>query len=815
MTTNYSSRLSPTCNGCRCLQIQVDENYKNMDQSDNKHITTDNVSNSSNKKPLRKTVKVKPEEVSTPMHFEHLVHIEDLQSNANNFFATELSHDPVIRNIFNMIEKNITDTDSNATTITAPTNNDNVTELCLESNMRNQECNLENVIIYSRDMETYDNLNISAISSCISNEKQSKQERSNLKLNLESNQKASNDKKCQSIPYALARNFKEKDNRNSTKDFLMLPTHKNLVSISPSDSIEAVLLAIPVTPTSVPLQYSDSEKQESAYDAFASGNTRKLISPLYENQEAIIANSMAIDTNSFEENVIDFEDQMEIQQALKQLDDALDEQISTETFLSLNPGSGSNTEAKTSLYLSGLESKTDPLILHKQSKPSLIGVNVFGLDDGKLVAEIIAKKRSNKNYSLRKPPPTSPKPVLKKPLPIPKTSNSDEDEEHKWLLPSSSKSIPSFEKPIFNDLRENVIIMMNKRSVTQEKHRKTSNSEMLPAIIKVHNTESHTNFQPTMTDTSTVIPVAINATRKNSNQQNFEVQYLSVNHIYENLNQNDNEKYLETSFDGPVAMTLISESRNSSTMKDLSYSCDNNTSHMFHKQQKQWENPIDDRKFFIDNTSTVVSVLPYDTSNYVHNVKWRSDHVNRVNFDVSTENDQNSRPIPVSRACFKRNSHDSISDKRMIQRSISMYCPSSYNESNDGAVRSIPGIVQQHPIIMSRSSSMSIPETAKISDRKLRPKPAPRQIDCIKRTVITVDVPETENRNFGKRPIPIPRQSKLKMTLNNDLLKKNSFAVTKIQHGIVNSPESMITIAKTMNKINKEDNSRNEWMLRL
>ncbi|VDK80349.1 unnamed protein product [Onchocerca ochengi] len=810
-------------------------------------------------------MKVKLEEVSTPTHFEHLVHIENLQSNANNFVVTELSHDPIIRNIFNMIEKNITEMDSNTISVTAPTNNDNITELYLESNMKSQESNPENVTVYIHDIETYDNLNNFAVSSCILDEKQSVQKRNNLKLNLKCRRRASDVDKDQSIPSTLTQSFEEKDNQNSSKSFLMLPTQRNLVSTSSSDSIETTSPITPITPKSVPFQYSDPQKQGATYDDLISENTRKLISPLCENQEAIIVDSKITDMNGSEQKFIDIKDQMEIQQALKQLDDALDEQITTESFLTLNPNksnaemferktesmkskdskksvkqlvemlnskqlqfrmwnmppklqpvvanqnsdftsdSEDNTEIETSSYISGLELNADSDMSHKQSKPSLIGVNIFDFGDGKSIAEIIAEKRSYKNCSLQKLPPTSPKPVLNKPLSIPKVNISDEDEEHNWLLPSSSQSIPSSEKPLFND----------RKSKIQEKHQKTSSFEMLPTVIKVHDTESHP-----VTHVSTAIPSNISAIRKDSSQQqSSEVQYVIINNIYENLSESGNEKYLETSFDGPIAMTIISESKNGRTKKKLTQTCDKNASHMLHERQQR-KDSVDKGKLFGDNTSTVISISSDDTTNHVHDVKWRNDHVNRVNFDKSIENDRNSGPIPAPRACFKRNSYDSVSDKQMMQRSTSMCSTSINKESNDSAVKSIPNNIRQYPTITNRSFSMSIPETARIPDEKLlkRPKPAPRQIDSIKRAITTVDVPEIANRNFdkeSKRPVPIPRQSKLKAALNDDLLKKNAFAVTKIQHGIVNRPESMITIAKTMNKVNEEDSSRNEWMLRL
>lgn len=542
------------------------------------------------------------------------MHIEDLQSNANNFVVTELSHDPIIRNIFNMIEKNIVDTDSNAITVNAPTDDDNVTELCMEPTMKNEGSNPKNITAYFQDMETYDNLNLP---SCAIDEKQSVQKRNNLKLNLKSSRKITDDKKCQSIPHPLISNFEEKDNHSGTKSFLMLPRHMKLTPISSSNSTEITSPVTPLTPASISFHYPDLKKQEAAYDALVS---RKIISPLYVNQEVTTVNLNATDTNSFEAKLNDFKDQMEIQQALKQLDDALDEQIFIETFQTLN-SKKFNTEAfeeKTESTKSNdnkksvkqlvemldskqlqfrkwnMPSKLHPIVINQDSdfisdkegnteakasldvsdpetssKPSLIGVNIFGLDGGKSIAEIIAEKRNHKNRSLHKRPPTSPKPVLKIPFPNPKPSISDEEEQN-WLLPSSSsnEAVHPSEKSIFDDGKENIIITVDKKPKIQAKHQKISNSEMLPTIIKVVDSESSINFRPTMTDTTSSVTTT-DAIEKDSNQQ-----YLRVDHIYENLNQNGSEKYLETSFNGPIAMTVISDSKNGAT-KNLAYTCDN------------------------------------------------------------------------------------------------------------------------------------------------------------------------------------------------------------------------------------------------
>ncbi|VDO15671.1 unnamed protein product, partial [Brugia timori] len=417
-----------------------------------------------------------------------------------------------------MIEKNIANTDSNAiNAITSTDNDNNITELYVESIVENQENNSKNVTVYINDIETYDNLNTFTVSSCAVNEKQSVLKRDNLKLNLKCSRKMSNDEKHQSIPHSLKSNCKKINNQNSIKSFLMLPKHKKLTSVSSSDSIETVSSVSPFKPTPIQSQYANLKNKESTCDAIISQKTEQMTSSLYENQQdAITVNSMKTDANSSEKKLIDFKDQIEIQQALKQLDDVLDEQIAIETSLtSSNPekcnveifeeknettklkdkksvkqlveildskqlqfkmrnmpsklhstiinqdsdftsDNEGNTKAKASLCIS------DPEIT---SKPSLIGVNIFGLNDGKSIAEIIAEKRNYENYSLHKRPPASPKPVLKKSLPTPKPSTSDEREQ-KWLLPSSSNQVVTHSSDISlaDNRKENIIITVDKNS---------------------------------------------------------------------------------------------------------------------------------------------------------------------------------------------------------------------------------------------------------------------------------------------------------------------------------------------------------------
>lgn len=534
-----------------------------------------------------------------------MVHIEDLQSNANNFVVTELSHDPVIRNIFNMIEKNI----ANAVTVTTSTNN--IKELCSEPMKKSQKSNSENVAVYINGMETYDNLSNSTIPFCVLNKEQLIKERNNSEFDLKCSQKSSDDDKDQSISNTLTPNLEEK-NQKSKENSLMLPKRQpKLTSISLSDSFETVSPVLLFAQTSVSFQYPDLKRQEAAYDAFVSRNIGKVITgSLYENRENM--NSRTTDVNSFEAKLIDFKDQLEIREALKQLDDALDDQISTESFQTLSSKNSnttssegntestksnnnqksvkqlveildskhlqfrrrnklsklhpnitnqnsnfasdneSNTEMKTSLYVS------DP----ETSKPSLIGVNIFGLNDGKSVAEIIAEKINHKNHSLHKHPPTSPKPVLKKPIPIPKSNTSDEEEQQKLLLASSpsAQAVHPSGKSISDAGRENMIFTIDKKPKIQTKHRRISKSEMLPTIIKVDDSESSASFKSVITDmASAVASTATDPNGKESSQQCLSE--TSVNHVYENLNQNDDEKYLETSFNGPIAMTTISGSK--------------------------------------------------------------------------------------------------------------------------------------------------------------------------------------------------------------------------------------------------------------
>ncbi|VDK72580.1 unnamed protein product [Litomosoides sigmodontis] len=786
------------------VKIQADENNKCVFESENMHIAGNDATWNSqcrSKKLLRKTGKVKPKEVSTPTHFEHLVHIEDIESNVNNFVVTELSHDPIIKTIFDAIERNIANTDRSAIAV-ATTPADSVVELCAEGIKQNQEGSHENVARCSCATETYDSLNNLTVPSCMTDEKQSLAERSNLKLSLKCGRKVWDNEKGQS----KSANYGERDNERSRKSFVILPKrHAKLTSISSSDSGETTSPVTPFTPTSVSFRYSDLRRQKAAYDALVSLGTESQ----HANQEDIAANPVATATNSYETKLDSLKDKMEIQEALKhpsesfraanaeksvratfeektefttsnsnkksvkQLAEMLDSkklQFSVPNALpklhptatSTSDVSETNTEAKAS------SDTPDP----EMSKPSLIGVNILGLNDGKSIAEIIAAKR---NPSFHKRPPTSPKPFLKQPL-----------------------------ATVVNEQRENTIVREEKKLILQG----MKSPRMLSTIIKVDESECSTNFQSSSPASATTGDIE----KDSSDQCSPGTQRLAANHLYENLNQNSNEKYMETSFDGPIARTVISGSKSGAT-KNFVYICDNdNVNHQ--AQQQQHSTSTDKRKFSIDEISTATP-LSSRGDDACGGIKWRNDSTKRANFDISLENGRNSQPIPPQRTCFKRNSYGYASDKGMTQRSTSVYHSLSNKELNDTTVKCDFGAAQKHPSITNQSSSLSSTATETLS---MRPKPARRKIDCMKRTTITVDTPETENGNFQrkpKRPIPIPRQSKLKVALNEDLLKKRSFAATKIQHSIVTDPESVITIAKAMGGIDEGGSNGNEWMLRL
>lgn len=510
-----------------------------------------------------------------------MVHIEDIQSNVNNFVVTELSHDPVIKNIFDMIEKNIADTDHSA--ITVATLGDSIGESCAERIKQNQESVPENVAPCICDIETYDNMNNPTIPSCMTDEQQSLAKRNNLKLSLKCSGKVRNDEKCQPI----SPKFGEKDNQESGKSFVMLPKRDaKFTSISSSDSTETTSPVTPFATTSISFQYPDPRRQKAAYDALVSRGTQNMMSESqYENQEDIATNSITTDTNSFETKLGDlkttgtfqtmnseksdtktFEGKIEFttsngsKKSVKQLAEMLDSkklQFRRLNVLSkLHPtvttrSDSETTEAKASSDVS------DPEI----SKPSLIGVNILGLNDGKSIAEIIASK---KNHSFHKHPLTSPKPFLKKTLTIPKSNTSDEEEQQKWLNPSLSSSTqtvhPSEKTIAVSDQRENTIVVKEKKPILQD----MQNSRMLPTIIKVDDSECSTNFQQAATNvpTSLTLTTTGDTGKDSSDQCSPQIQRTAKNHIYENLNQSGNQKYLETSFDGPIAMTVVRGSKN-------------------------------------------------------------------------------------------------------------------------------------------------------------------------------------------------------------------------------------------------------------
>lgn len=68
-----------------------------------------------------------------------------------------------------------------------------------------------------------------------------------------------------------------------------------------------------------------------------------------------------------------------------------------------------------------------------------------------------------------------------------------------------------------------------------------------------------------------------------------------------------------------------------------------------------------------------------------------------------------------------------------------MYHSLSNKELNDTTEEYDVGVAQQHPSITNQSSSLSTAKTERIL---MRPEPAPRKIDCMKRMTITADMPE-------------------------------------------------------------------------
>uniref|UniRef100_A0A915PNM3 CRIB domain-containing protein n=1 Tax=Setaria digitata TaxID=48799 RepID=A0A915PNM3_9BILA len=824
-----------------------------------------NYHNSNNKKPSRKTAKVKPEEVSTPTHFEHLVHIEDLQSNANNFVVTELSDDPIIRNILSMIERNITEGNcsrTDATDATVP-----LQSYHYQTSIKNEESKSRSDSNYNDPIATYDNLNDLISPGCMLKEKDGMPRRNNLKLNLKFNRKIlSNSEKQQSTPHAVMSDFDEKCKQRSVES-LMLPRRKNLAAVSPS-----------VASGLIPVQCVDLKKQEVAYEALVSQNTKKLMVP--EKQNAM-STTVSVTTNSdaSETKLIDFKDQMEIQQALKQLDDALDEQIPIETFLSVNSKNVStttnsscmdtldrktesaeseenkksvkelaemldskplqfgmknmsrkfhtinrnseftsdnescNVEAKILSSETDCNSEIHPETSFQHTKPSLIGVNIFGPSAGKSVAEIIAEKRNHtKNCVPNRPPPMSPKPLLKKTFPVPKFDTINE-EEHNWI-PSSSRVVSPSEKLRFDNRKEKSVITTDEKMQNlklekpkiQKRQQKVSDSEVLTTITKAFNTESDSNSVILLTNDATI--------RKDSNMSFYpkiitERSYGTSNpmeHIYENLNHPDDPN---SSFNFNARQQEQQQQQQQQIQQGK----------QFQQQQQQQEQPSDMEEIFADNTSITVSFSTFDDNEHIRSVRWRC---KETTCDVSVENECNT-PIPAPRTRFQRITHDCIPVEQLAQRSTSAYYETTDNKELNDNIAKLAGenVCREFSANTNRPVSMFIPEIAGITERENRsPKPAPRQIDCMKQTAARTALPEFENDgNFEKapkRPVPMPRKSKLKAALNDDLLTKTSTA-TKIQHGTtISSSEPVITIAKTVNKANEEESvNGNEWTLRL
>lgn len=156
------------------------------------------------------------------------------------------------------------------------------------------------------------------------------------------------------------------------------------------------------------------------------------------------------------------------------------------------------------------------------------------------------------------------------------------------------------------------------------------------------------------------------------------------------------------------------------------------------QQRKQWKDSV------ADNTSTTIIAVPLyhdgDSCSHDNVVKWRNGAVEKENFHGSLTNYRNSEPISTppqspQRTCLQRSSHSSRPDQRFIQRSTSMYYASSSEYSTEITSDNIP----HNPGSINRSASVSSRERAIIP---IQPKPPPRQIDRLKRTTITVDLPE-------------------------------------------------------------------------
>ncbi|VDN01172.1 unnamed protein product [Thelazia callipaeda] len=796
----------------------------------------------SNKKLLRKMAKVKPEEVSTPTHFEyflslplHLVHIEDIQSNENNFVVPKLCEDPVIKNIFNVIEKNITDTSNNSI------GTSDSSEFCLKLPVKNFKNNVKDeAVLCDYQVVTRDNKNNNY-------ESMNEMKRSNLYLNLKNNL---NESKRQSTPQIMAPSFDIKNVEEENN--IILPRRKNILPLQSTDSTEATPPDTPVfTSEFKSTRNLDLSKQEAAYDAIVAHNKQDPISsPFHKTQEVTVADQMMTRQNdallknkffSSYDNQDDTKGQTEeIQQALKQLDDVLDEQIPIEVFSIPNDNLSviskrssvenierintykepENCKKSVKELAEMLDSKPLPLqrkdpysvattsieaeskVSIQAMKPSLIGISIFSPVIGKSITEIIAQKREQKEEVGNQ------KAALKRNFMIPSKIQTLSKSESQDMYCSSNGNQTSSSSQLRKnkfDFQKNFAevnkILKDPERVRTEMTNTKSNTSSTESSQKIFTSEAEmVNFQK--------VSWLANSPGKKQ-KQNQVPQNL---HIYENLNHPDRCSQISKHMsieeanrrNGNVNATMekiiqkqqfesdydpsVSESTESAVQK---YSCKLNEK----ENQKRVMNMEENSS---DSTLTAATILSHKTDDSdVDNVKWRTDYViTPQNFDISVEDEKNLQLPPVLRTPPNRG----ISSQRIVQRSTSMYTSGS-EEINNKTMQSTSTSEQGNQLgILNRHLSMS---AVKMSNDNaytsmIPPKPAPRRIDFLEQTRKNFNLSQEDVKNFkrnAKRPVPLPRQSKLKTSFNDNLLLKTSSTLgAKIQQGSINGSESMVAL---------------------
>ncbi|VDN26931.1 unnamed protein product, partial [Gongylonema pulchrum] len=199
-------------------------------------------------------------------------------------------------------------------------------------------------------------------------------------------------------------------------------------------------------------------------------------------------------------------------------------------------------------------------------------------------------------------------------------------------------------------------------------------------------------------------------------------------------------------------------------------------------------------------------------------VKWRTGYITPPDLQ-----EQQYNPVPPPRTRSKRGSFGRLSAQHpqvVVQRSTSMYVTNSNELISTSLENDVSGEAGED---MKRWSSASTPETEHaVYERPkaslIPPKPAPRRIDYLNKLPSRNKTPSENCKTAAKpmkRPVPLPRQSKLKVAVDEDSLVKTSLGGAKAQLGASSGLESLMTIAKTTSSVEEGMDESNEWTLRL